>query len=61
MSWNDLVYGLGEMIEATFVVLELLGNFPNILFTLVIFVGFIYWLNELVKYRRKAEKSGKIE
>jgi len=61
MSWNDLVYGLGEVTEATFVVLEVLGNIPNIIFTLVIFVGFIYWLMELVKYKRRAEDTKEIE
>lgn len=61
MSWNDFVYGLGEVIEATFVILETLGNIPNVLFTLVIVIATAFWLNELKKYRRRSEETGEME
>lgn len=61
MSWNDLVYGLGEVIEETFVVVDLLGNIPNILFTLVILAGIGFWLMQLDRYKKKAEDKGELE
>jgi hypothetical protein len=61
MSWNELVYGLGDLLEATFEILPPLGNIPNILFTAVIFGGFVFWLLELKKYKTKAKQTGGVE
>lgn len=61
MSWNDFVYGLGDFLEMTFGILPALGNLPNILFTLIIFGGLVYWIRELGKYKAEAQKSGGIE
>lgn len=61
MSWNDFVYGLGDLLEATFAILPPLGNIPNILFTAVITGGFFYWLMQLSKYKKEAKRKGGIE
>ena len=61
MTWNDFVYGLGDFMEATFTILPALGNLPNILFSLVIFFGLIYWIMELKKYKAAAKRDGSIE
>lgn len=61
MSWTELVYALGDLLQATFGILPLLGNLPNILFTLVIIGGLAYWLKELKNYREEAKRSGGIE
>ena len=61
MTWNDFVYGLGDFLEWTFQILPFLGNLPNVLFTLTIFGGLIYWLRELKKYKVEAKKVGGIE
>lgn len=61
MSWNDLIYGLGEIIEETFVVVDILNNIPNILFTLVILAGIAFWLMQLKKYRENSERTGELE
>ncbi|MDA9783176.1 hypothetical protein N9502_00910 [Vicingaceae bacterium] len=61
MSWNDIVYGLGDILTATFEVLPTLGNLPNILFSGVIFAGLVYWILELKKYKATAKKNGTIE
>ena len=61
MIWNDIVYGLGDFLEATFTILPALGNLPNILFILVIFGGLVYWIKELGKYKAEAKKTGGIE
>jgi len=61
MTWNEIVYGLGDLITATFKILPTLGNIPNILFSGVIFAGLVYWILELKKYRAEAKKNGTIE
>lgn len=61
MSWNDFVYGLGDLFEATFQILPPLGNLPNVLFTLVIFGGLVYWMGQLNKYKKEAKRNGTIE
>jgi len=58
MTWNEIVYGLGDLIEATFVILPALGNIPNIIFIAIIFAAFVYWLGELRKYHKEALKTG---
>lgn len=61
MTWNDLVYGLGDFLEATFTILPALGNIPNILFSLIIFFGLAYWIGQLKNYKAEAERDGTIE
>ena len=61
MTWNDLVYGLGDLLEATFEILPPLGNIPNIIFILIIFGSLVYWMIELGKYKKKAKQEGSIE
>lgn len=61
MTWNEFVYGLGDFLTATFKVLPLLGNLPNILFSLIIAGGLGYWLLELKKYKAEAERTGGVE
>jgi len=61
MTWNDLVYGLGDLLEATFEILPPLGNIPNIIFILIIFSSLVYWMIELGKYKKKAKQEGSIE
>lgn len=61
MSWNDIVYGLGDLLTATFEILPVLGNLPNILFSAIIFAGLVYWILELKKYKAIAKREGTIE
>ena len=61
MTWNDFVYGLGDLLTETFTILPILGNIPNILFTLVIMAGLVYWIFELKKYKAEARRNGTIE
>jgi hypothetical protein len=61
MTWNEFVYGLGDLLEMTFEILPPLGNLPNILFSLIIFGSLVYWMKELSKYNKKAKQEGSIE
>lgn len=61
MTWNEIVYGLGDLLEMTFEILPALGNLPNMLFSAVIFFALVYWILELKKYKAKAIQEGSIE
>lgn len=61
MTWNEFVYGLGDLLEASFAILPPLGNIPNAIFTAIIFGGFIYWLMQLNNYKKEAKRTGGIE
>lgn len=61
MTWNEIVYGLGDLLTETFKILPPLGNIPNVIFILVIFGSLVYWMMELVKYKKKAKQEGSIE
>ena len=61
MTWNEIVYGLGDLLAATFKILPVLGNLPNILFSLVIFGGLVYWIMELKNYKVEAKRNGTME
>jgi hypothetical protein len=61
MTWNEIVYGLGDLLQMTFEILPPLGNLPNILFSLIIFGSLVYWMKELSKYNKKAKENGTIE
>lgn len=61
MSWNELVYSLGDIFEATFQILPPLGNLPNILFTLALVGGIGFWLLQLKKYKEEAKRNNEME
>lgn len=44
--------GLGNFFEASFQLFPLLGNFPNVLFIIVVSVLFLYWMGQLNKFRK---------
>jgi hypothetical protein len=58
---KDFVLMLQDIFEFTFQILPPLGNIPNYLFSLVLFAGTVYWLNESAKYSRKAKQDGTYE
>jgi len=58
---SEFVYAIGDFLSATFQVLPILGNLPNILFSLIIAGGLAYWLLQLKKYKAEAKRTGDIE
>ena len=61
MTWNEFVYGLGDVITATFKILKVLGNIPNTIFILLIMGCIGYWLIQLMKFKKEAKANGTIE
>jgi hypothetical protein len=58
---KDFVLLLQDIFECTFQILPPLGNLPNILFSLVLFGGTVYWLKESANYSKKAKQEGTYE
>ena len=57
MNVQDIVYPLGEFLQWTFGIVELLDNLPNTLLTIGGFVGIGLWLVLQRKYDAKAVKE----
>jgi hypothetical protein len=61
MTWNDFIYGLGDLFLESFKLLELLNNEFNWLLILV-GAGFgAFWIASLVKFSKKAKEDGTLE
>ena len=61
MEYNDLIYGLGDIFHWTFKILPALGNLPNIIFTLLMAFGVVYWLRWQKSLSDEAKDQGTIE
>lgn len=57
MSWNDLIYGLGEFFWKTFEILPVLGNNFNYLLMVVGSAAALYWIMQLVKFSGQAKDN----
>ncbi len=53
---NSFFYFLKDFFEATFEILPILGNIPNVIFTLIVVAITGYWINELIKYKRLGQE-----
>lgn len=56
-----MIYGIGDAIEESFVLIPKLGNLPNVIFILVIFGAFVYWLMQLNKFKKNHINNGDVE
>ncbi len=52
---NDFWYGLSDFFKATFEILPMLGNIPNVLLTIVGFVATGYWVGQMRKHKNAEE------
>lgn len=56
MQFKEVVYGLGEFLTWTFGILTKLENLPNIFFSSVIAILFLYWMREMAGHAKAGEK-----
>ena len=54
---QDIAFAIGHFLEWCFKLLVNMGWFPVTLFTVIMFLGFIYWLNLQGRYNRKAKET----
>lgn len=55
---QDLAFAIGHFLEWTFKILTKLGWMPVVATSLVLFVGFVYWMMLQGRYNRKAKAEG---
>lgn len=48
--------GLGDFLQMTFQIFPLLGNSANLVFLLIGAAAFLYWMGQLVKFKRAGEE-----
>jgi hypothetical protein len=58
---NELIYGLGNLLQESFTILPILGNLPNVLFIIIGFILLFYWIREMANYNREAEEKGTLK
>jgi hypothetical protein len=56
MQIKDIIYALGDLFLWTFEILGTLGNVPNIIFSSIIAILFLYWMRELAGHANRGEK-----
>jgi hypothetical protein len=56
MTLSDIIYTIGDLAQATFIVFEIIGNSFNTLLVLLGFAGFAYWMN----FQRKANAKATV-
>jgi hypothetical protein len=56
MQIKDIVYALGDFFLWTFEILGTLGNVPNIIFSSIIAILFLYWMKEMAGHASRGEK-----
>ena len=60
-EYNSFIYLIGDFFEATFQILPVLGNAPNYIYGVLMFLGVVYWLNWQRKLSAEARKNGTLE
>lgn len=56
MQFKDVVYALGDFFLWTFEILTSLENRPNIFFSAIIAILFLYWMKEMAGHAKAGEK-----
>ena len=60
MSWNDLIYGIGDFVEWTFQFLEMGGDAVNWFFIVLTFVILCGWVSMQIKYIKEDKRNGNL-
>lgn len=61
MKLTDLFYGIGDLLQWTFGIFEVIGNSFNYALIVLGFIGLFYWLNMQKKFNEKAKKEGTLK
>lgn len=55
---QQISFSIAQLLEATFTILPALGWLPPVAFSLVIFLGLVYWMMLQSRYDSKAKRDG---
>lgn len=57
MSSTDIFWGIGDLMQWTFGIFEVIGNSFNYMLLGLGFIGLFYWLNWQRKFNQQAENN----
>lgn len=57
MTFTDLMYATGDILESSFAILPVLGNNFNYIAIVIGFIGLIYWLSFQIKKTKQAKRD----
>jgi tellurite resistance protein TehA-like permease len=57
----EFAYSIGRLFQASFEILPVLGNLPNVIFIVIGFILLFYWLKEMSRYKKEAQEKGTYE
>lgn len=60
MSWNELIYGIGDLAMESFKLLELGGDAVNWFFIVLTFIILCGWVNMQIKYIKEDKRNGNL-
>ena len=60
-EFKDIIFLTGDLFEWSFQILPVLGNAPNYIYGVLMFLGMIYWLMWQRKLSAEAKENGTIE
>lgn len=58
MTWTDLWTGIGKLFEWGFKILKTLGNVPNAILWVIIGFLLVFWVMQIMKQNKEADKNG---
>ncbi|KAB1063197.1 hypothetical protein [Salibacter halophilus] len=58
MTWNELIYGIGDLVTLTFELLKAGNNYVNWFFIVLIAVVLTGWVVMQQKYNKEAKQNG---
>lgn len=61
MTLTDFWNGIGNIFNQLFSVLESLGNGPNAILWVLIFLLLCFWIWRMGKYNKEADKNGTLK
>ncbi len=61
LEFTDIILLTGDLFEWSFQILPILGNAPNYIYGVLMFLGVVYWLNWQRNLSAEARKNGTIE
>ncbi len=57
---NKIWYGIGDFFEATFGIIDSIGNSINYLYIGIITAFLVVWVSKMVKHRRDGEEHAQL-
>ena len=58
MTWNEIIFAIGDLVSMTFELLKLGENKVNWLYIVIITFVLVAWIFKQIQYNKEAERTG---